>query len=210
MPDQRAAALSLLADLAEVELPTLGHFLESGFCDPGIRPVAPKTRLAGIAFTVRLERPDALAVNRALLALPERGVLVIEVVGARHAPVGAVTSAAARARGAAGIVVDGPVTDVAVLASPGQLPVYSRGFSCLTTKRLGGAGSSIGGQAAIGGVLVSTGDLVLGDENGLVIIDPARFDRDVIGRARASDLDEPRLLRRIRNGAPLESLLAVG
>jgi 4-hydroxy-4-methyl-2-oxoglutarate aldolase len=200
-----------LAALAEVEVPTLGHFLEEGFCDPGIVRVQPEARLmAGVAHTLHLATPDALAVNRALLELPAGAVLVIEVAGGAHAPVGAVTAAIAVARKAAGIVVEAPVTDAARLRSSAVadlLPVYSRGLTARTTKRLGTSADGLRRPVQVGGVTVRTGDIVLGDENGVLVIDPATLDPDIVERARRSDADEPALLNRIARGADLARLL---
>ncbi|MEI7055745.1 hypothetical protein WBG06_08000 [Nocardioides sp. CCNWLW239] len=200
-----------LAALAEVEVPTLGHFLEDGFCDPGIVRVQPEARpMAGIAHTLHLRTPDALAVNRALRELPAGAVLVIEVAGGAHAPVGAVTAAVAVARQAGGIVVEGPVTDAAQLrrsAVADQLPVYSRGLTSRTTKRLGTSLEGLHRPVRVGGVTVRDGDIVLGDENGVLFLDPAGIDPAVIERARRSDEAEPALLDQISRGADLARLL---
>ncbi|WP_026119707.1 RraA family protein [Nocardiopsis ganjiahuensis] len=208
MADRGARAAALLDTLADVEIPTLGHVLEEGFCDPGVRSLTPVPRLAGVAHTVRLAEPDALAVNRAVVGLARGGVLVIEVAGGLHAPIGAVTAAAVGARGGAGIVVDGPVTDLSALRESG-LAVYARGTTCLTTKRLGTAADGVGAPVTVGGTRVRTGDLVLGDENGLLVLDPDTFDPSLADDARRSDLAEPELLTRIRAGEPLDGLLAL-
>ncbi|WP_022894597.1 RraA family protein [Agromyces subbeticus] len=205
-----SSTTALLDALASVELPTLGHFLDEGFCDPGIRPVGSVARMAGPAVTVDLTEPDAIAVNQALLRLEPGSVLVIRMHGGRHASVGAVTAAAAIARGAAGIVVDGPVTDVATLRETARsLPVFARGTTPLTTKRLGTAVDGVGVPVRIGGVTVSTGDIVAGDENGVVAIAPGTVDPAVFREALRSDLAEPELIDRICSGSPLEELLAV-
>ncbi|MGW8527981.1 MULTISPECIES: RraA family protein [Nocardiopsidaceae] len=209
MPDTGPDTAALLRALAGVELPTLGHVLEEGFCDPAVRTVTPGApRMGGEALTVHLAEPDALAVNRALVRLPRGGVLVVGVDGGAHAPIGAVTAAAVAARGGAGIVVDGPVTDLAALRDSG-LPVYARGSTCRTTKRLGTATGAVGAPVTVGGVRVRTGDLVLGDENGLLVVDPRTFDRSLVEGALRSDRDEPGLVARIRAGEPLTGLLAL-
>lgn len=200
--------VEILRAAAEVEIPTLGHFLEHGFCDPRIRLVGPAPRMTGSAFTVDLTVPDAIAVNRALVEIRSGDVLVIRVEGGRHAPVGAVTIAAAVAQGAAGVVVDGPVTDLSALRSSG-IPVYATGSTALTTKLLGSSEPKTGGIIMIGGIRVRHGDLILGDENGILVLPPGAFTPDVLERARQSDAAEPELLRRIGSGAPLVSLLAL-
>ncbi|MFF1828356.1 RraA family protein [Paenarthrobacter sp. NPDC058040] len=199
---------TLLEDLANVSYPTIGHFLEDGFVDPAIQSLLPSVKIAGPAVTVRIADHDAIAMNRALLAIQPGDVLVVDMLGDhRHAPVGAVTAAAAIAQGAAAVVVDGMATDLLELRQAG-LPVFARGTTCLTTKRKHGTGSAVNVPVRCGGVEVNPGDLVLGDANGLIVLAPQAA-RDVIGQASASDAAEPAILARIAAGEPLNAILAV-
>lgn len=207
----------LLSQLSRVEFPTLGHFLEEGFCSPQIRPLtasAGTPRMIGTAATLRLPDADAVAVNRALVELNAGEVLVIDMCGDYlHAPVGAVTVAAARAKGAAGIVVDGAVTDLRDLAASvggmPPLPICARGTTCLTTKRKNSGEAEIGVPVHIDGVAVDPGDIVLGDDNGVLFVSAERAST-VINEAKASDDAEPGVLKRIASGEPLESILYLG
>jgi 4-hydroxy-4-methyl-2-oxoglutarate aldolase len=198
----------LVAGLAAVSYPTIGHFLEDGFLDPAIRSLLDGVKVAGPAVTVRMAGHDAYAMNRALLELYPGAVLVVDMSGDhRHAPVGAVTAAAATAQGAAAVVVDGVATDILELRSTG-LPVFARGTSCLTTKRVHGGGSAVNVPVECGGVRVNPGDWVLGDDNGVIVLSPAAA-AEVLEKALASDAAEPALLARIAAGEPLESVLAL-
>lgn len=204
---------TLLEALKRVELPTLGHFLEEGFCEQDLRPVNSGPQLVGRARTLDLTQPDAFAVNRALLALEPGDVLVIRVAGRGHAPVGAVTAHAAIAQGAAGIVVDGPVTDQAALRElQDQLPVFATGLTARTTKRSGALANEPDGALdrtiEIAGVVVRPGDLVLGDAQGVLILPPEGPGDDVFDAALASDAAEPALVARIASGEPLAAILA--
>ncbi|MDR6986434.1 regulator of RNase E activity RraA [Paenarthrobacter nitroguajacolicus] len=199
---------ALLGDLTALSYPTIGHFLEDGFVSPTIRSLLHSVKIAGTAVTVRIADRDAIAMNRALLALRPGDVLVVDMCGDhQHAPVGAVTAAAALAQGAAAVVVDGVATDVLELQQTG-LPVFARGTSCLTTKRVHGSGSAVNVPVQCGGVVVNPGDLVLGDDNGLIVLSPEAA-RDVLGKALESDAAEPAILARIASGEPLESILAL-
>jgi 4-hydroxy-4-methyl-2-oxoglutarate aldolase len=199
---------TLLQDLAAVSYPTIGHFLEDGFVSPAIQSLLENVKIAGPAVTVRIDDHNAIALNHALLALRPGDVLVVDMGGDhQHAPVGAVTAAAALAQGAAGVVVDGVATDVLELRQTG-LPVFARGTSCLTTKRLFGNGSAVNVPVHCGGVEVNPADLVLGDDNGLIILSP-EVAREVLGKALESDAAEPAILARIASGEPLESILAL-
>ena len=201
-------SIGQMEGLSAVSYPTLGHFLEEGFVDPGIQSLLPGIRIAGPAVTVRIADNDAIAMNHGLLALYPGAVLVVDMSGDhRHAPVGAVTAAAATAQGAAGVVVDGMATDVEELRETG-LPVFARGTTCLTTKRVFGDRSSVNIPVTCGGVLVRPGDWVLGDSNGVVILSPEAA-ADVLDKALASDAGEPDVLARIASGESLESVLAL-
>ncbi|MFK0002986.1 RraA family protein [Paenarthrobacter sp. NPDC090522] len=199
---------TLLQDLQRVSYPTIGHFLEDGFVDPAIQSLLENVKVAGAAVTVRIADHDAIAMNRALLALRPGDVLVVDMLGDhRHAPVGAVTAAAAIAQGAAAVVVDGMATDVLELREAG-LPVFARGTTCLTTKRLRGTGSAVNVPVRCGGVEVNPGDVVLGDDNGVIVLSPEAA-RGVLDKALASDEAEPDILARLASGHPLESILAL-
>ncbi|WCE40457.1 RraA family protein [Brevibacterium sp. BDJS002] len=204
-----AIPAELIEALREVELPTLGHFLEEGFCTPRMVPINAGAQMVGPARTLDLREPDALAVNRALHGLNPGDVLVIRVASGIHAPVGAVTAAAAIAQGAAGIVVDGPVTDVCALHDvQDRLPVFATGLIARTTKRTGRLGDDVLDCAVdIDGVMVSPGDLVLGDRQGVLVLPPAGPGDEILQAALASDRGESALLARIAAGEDLRELL---
>lgn len=76
-------------------------------------------------------------------------------------------------------------------AYPGTgLPVFARGTSCLTTKRVHGTESAINVPVTCGGVDVAPGDWVLGDDNGVIVLS-LREAAAVLEQAFASDAAEP-------------------
>ncbi|QHG64373.1 RraA family protein [Pseudomonas putida] len=197
----------LIAKLREVSFATLGHFLERGFVNYAVRAMVPGGRMVGRAVTLRLTEPDAIAVNRALVALKPGDALVIDMVGDHaHACVGAVTQLAARCAGAAGIIVDGVVTDLNELQAC-QLPVFARGVTQLTTKLIGSSTCLLNVPVHCAGVEVHPGDIVLADDNGVLIL-PSSELASVIDKALQSDLAEPDLMARLRNGEPLQEFIA--
>ncbi|KJZ64202.1 RraA family protein [Pseudomonas fluorescens] len=198
----------LIEQLNAVSFPTLGHFLEEGFADSQLRAMVPNVKLVGRALTLKLVGADAIAVNQALALIQPGDVLVIDTDGDwQHAPVGAVTSCAARCAGAVGIVVDGAVTDLLELREAG-LPVFARGTSLLTTKLHGRGDSQINQPIRCAGVTVHPGDFVLADDNGVLFLDPVTA-QNVIERALASDRAEPQLLTRLMAGEPVSSVLSI-
>ncbi|MBL1116090.1 hypothetical protein JK364_27340 [Streptomyces sp. 110] len=99
--------------LQEVGFPALGDFLEERFVDPRIHALVPDGKIVGRAVTLRIVPPDATPMAEALDLLGPVDVPVVDTgQNLTHAPIGAVTGCVARAAGAAGVVVDGVVTDL--------------------------------------------------------------------------------------------------
>jgi regulator of RNase E activity RraA len=199
----------LVSRLQAVSFPTIGHFLEEGFLDSGVRSMLPNVHIVGRAVTARVASADAFATNRALALLEPGDVLVIETGhDTAHAPVGAVTACAAQCAGAAGIVVDGVVTDIVELRSAG-LPVFARGTSVLTAKRTFDANSAVNVPVLCGGVTVNPGDVVMADDNGVLVLSPENA-AAIVDLAVSTDRDEPDILQRLRSGAVIGTVLPGG
>ncbi|WP_427925068.1 RraA family protein [Streptomyces sp. cg40] len=195
----------LAARLAQVDFPTLGHYLEEGFCDTGLRRVAGAGRLIGRAVTVRITPTDSTLLHHTAGLVGPGDVVVVDCGGdRRHAPLGEVVVNALAARGAAGAVVDGVCTDIDALRELG-LPIYAYGTSLLTTKLHGIPDGSLNAPISCGGVPVGPGDLVLGDANGLLIAPAARI-AAVLDEALLDDEEEPALVADLYTGQPLGEL----
>ncbi|MCL7376695.1 RraA family protein [Streptomyces sp. 35G-GA-8] len=195
----------LLERLARLDFPTLGHYLEEGFCDPRLHRVAGERKLIGRAVTVRITATDSTLLHHAAGLVGPGDVVVIDCGGdRRHAPLGEVVANALAARGAVGAVVDGVCTDIDALRAVG-LPVYAYGLSMLTTKLHGIADGALNTPVTCGGVSVRAGDLVLGDGNGLLVAPAGRL-AAVLDEALADDAEEPELIADLWRGRPLGAL----
>ena len=157
--------------------------------DAGVRAMIPDVRMAGPAFTV-LAEDDHLPVMSALDEAAPGDVLVIATHGGTRAVFGELFATEARRRGLAGIVTDGFCRDVRGLRGIG-LPVFARG----TTPRAGTTVSraALGAPAMCGGVEVRAGDVVFGDDDGLLIAAAARIEAaletaELIGRSERAIL----------------------
>lgn len=192
--------------LERLSFPTLGHYLEEGFVDPEIRRVvAAGGRVIGTAFTVRTTASDSTALHHAAGLIGAGQVLVLDTGGdRRHAPLGEVVAAQLVARGAAGAVVDGVVTDVDEIAELG-LTVHARGTSMLTTKLHGIDAGGVNVPVTCGGAVVHPGDVVLADANGVLVV-PVEMLGRLVDLALEDDTDEPDLIAELRRGEPLGSL----
>jgi 4-hydroxy-4-methyl-2-oxoglutarate aldolase len=169
--------------------------------DPGIRAMVAGVRMAGPALTVVAE-DDHLPLFAALEAADSGDVLVIATGGAGVAVVGELFATEARRRGLAGIVVDGYCRDVHGLRRLG-LPVFARG----TTPRSGTTVSRAapGAPVRCGGVEVARGDVVAGDDDGVLIAAPERI-AAALGSAEAIGAAEQAILTAVRAGRPLHEL----
>ncbi len=194
----------LIALLCKAEPATIGHFLDFGFVDPAIRALWQVPRIAGTAVTVRCAGLDSTIVHYALGQLRPGDVLVIDRVGdTRSAPVGGGVAFAAREAGAVGIIIDGVATDISEIRDYG-MPVWSRGLSTVTTKRLFQNGEFCV-PVTCGGVPVHPGDAILADENGVLILKPGQI-RDAAPRAIAMQASEGPRLAEVAKGARLPEL----
>jgi regulator of RNase E activity RraA len=150
--------------------------------DDGIRPLwSGMPRLAGPAFTVRVPPGDNLMVHGAIYRAPAGAVLVVEAGDRDYAVAGGNVCAVAQRRGVAGLVVDGVIRDLAE-ARANRFPVLARGVIPIP-----GAKAALGTLDApvrVGGVLVAPGDIVVGDEEGVVVVPAARA-AEVLARAQA-------------------------
>ena len=157
-----------------------------GQIDPAIRPLNPagkQPRLFGRAVTALCEPPDFGAVVHALDLVQRGDVLVIAASGhAETAMIGEILGGHLRRRGAAGLVCDGAIRDVATLAGWTDFSVFAR---WITPRGPSSAErGAVNLPVTIGGRLVTTGDLVIGDDDGLVALAPSTI-RTRIGDAEA-------------------------
>ena len=169
--------------------------------DPAVRAMVPDVRMAGRALTV-LAEDDHLPVMAALAEATPGDVLVVATGGGSRAVFGELFATEARRRGLAGIVADGLCRDLRGLREIG-LPVFARG----TTPRSGSTVSraTLGVTVTCGGVEVTPGDLVFGDDDGLLIASEERI-AAALDTAEAIGRTERTILAAQARGEALHSL----
>ncbi|OGD44405.1 hypothetical protein A3K69_00595 [Candidatus Bathyarchaeota archaeon RBG_16_57_9] len=149
--------------------------------DPLIRPAYHGISLVGPAVTVR-ERPDCNLMSHAAIDLMQRGdVLVVDAGGYTRTAVGGfLMSRKMMSKGAEGVVVDGAWRDRAEV-SRARFPVYCRAW------QPGGPHKDVPGSVnvpvSIGGVVVHPGDIIMGDDDGLVVV-PLGSAEEVLAQAQ--------------------------
>lgn len=135
-----------------------------------IKPVFPAVKIAGPALTVRMRPGDNLMLHKAI-GMAEAGmVIVVDTCGCEtNSVMGDLMATAAFQKGVEGIVVDGGVRDVGELSAK-HFPVFAR-FVTPSVGDKDGPGE-INLPICCGGVPVLPGDIIVGDENGVVVIPP--------------------------------------
>lgn len=171
-----------------------------------IRPSWPGATVAGPAATVACAPGDNLAVHVAVTVAAAGSVLVVDAsTEPERGYWGEVLTTAAESQGLAGLVIDGGVRDVAALAAH-RFGVFSDRIALTGASK--DQPGEIGGPVVVGGVTVHEGDWVVGDGDGVVVIDAADLEDIVaLGRQRADR--EHDLFRRLQSGGTTVDLLGL-
>ena len=180
----------------------------------GVRPMHPGTKLVGTARTLRLVpgREDLFArhggghnAQKQAFDTVEAGeVLVIEARGeAGSGTFGDILALRAHARGAAGIVTDGGVRDHAAVAAVG-IAVYSAGAHPAVLGRRH-VPWDIDVAVACGGTTVEPGDVLVGDDDGVVVLPPALVE-EVVDAALAQEEEDGWVAEQVAAGHPVHGL----
>jgi 4-hydroxy-4-methyl-2-oxoglutarate aldolase len=161
-----------------------GHVVDAsggkGALDALVKPIAGvKPGFCGVAITCDPGPADNLAVFGALALARPGDVILVATGGHRGAAVlGDLLAGMARNCGVVAIVTDGMARDVAGLAAVG-LPIFAAGVSPNSPSRCGPG--VVGMPIVIGGVAVESGDIVVGDADGVVVV-PRRRAAEIIAR----------------------------
>ena len=157
----RGIAVSLLSDNMARATGTTG-------LQPYHRFPAP---LAGTAVTVRTRPGDNLAIHRAFDYCRPGDVLVIDGGGdVTQALMGEIMATYAEKLGVLGLVIDGAIRDVGALSAH-TFPVYARGVTHRGPYKSGPGEINV--PVSVGGMVVHPGDVIVGDEDGVLAISPA-------------------------------------
>jgi 4-hydroxy-4-methyl-2-oxoglutarate aldolase len=170
-----------------------------------IAALRPRMKLAGPALTVDVRPGDNLMIHAAISLAKPGDVLVIDGKGDQTAALmGTIMMTACKQLGLAGVVIDGAVRDSLELDAM-DYPVFSFGTNPNgPTKNVPGR---IGHPISIGGVTVRSGDLVVADADGVVVIERERV-AGLLPLARKKVEDESARIGAIKKGNTAASWLA--
>lgn len=195
----------LLDAYSKMQAATLHEAMgKRGAMQNDIRPIWPETTVVGSALTVKTFAGDNLMLHKAVSMAKPGDILVVSVDGFLEAGIwGEIITVAAMQKGIVGLITDGSVRDTVPIKELG-FPVFSRGISMKgTTKQNPG---TINHPITICGVTVNPGDIVLGDNDGVVVV-PLSEAEEVLNAAIEKDESEAKIMEQIRQGGITMDLL---
>jgi len=193
--------------LAKIPVAVIGDELNRAqMMHAAIKPVRPGMGFAGQALTVHCMVGDNLALHHAASIATPGVVLVAD--GRAHdetALWGGILHTAAASRGVAAVVLDGAMRDVAELRES-NVPAYARAIVPAGPHK--GFGGEVNGPIQCGGAAISPGDILVGDDDGVVVIRLAQLE-GLVDRCRARIAHEDEILAGIAQGRTTVELLGL-
>jgi|KBSMisStaDraftv2_1062788.scaffolds.fasta_scaffold13687_5 4-hydroxy-4-methyl-2-oxoglutarate aldolase len=169
-----------------------------GAIDHRIRPLSQATTFTGVALTVRSRARDNLAPYAAITYAEPGDVMVIETGDYEQASVvGDILLGVARNKGVIACVTDGMVRDIDGIDELG-IPVFARGLSPNSPFKDGPG--EIGLAVVVGGAAIESGDVIVGDKNGVAVVPRARV-AEVVAALAAVAQKEAQMDEAVRSGA---------
>lgn len=194
----------LVEDLQQVVVSHLSDNLQRLQGVTGLQCIHRARKLVGTALTVKVRPGDNLLIYKALTLAQPGQVLVVDGAGdTTNALVGELIMLYAQQRGIVGFVIDGAVRDTAAFIEA-DFPCYARGVSHRGPYKQGPG--AIGVPVSIGGQVIQSGDLVVGDEDGVVSF-PVSDAPALIEAARKTAANEEAIKREIATGRVEQSWL---
>ena len=162
--------------------------------DNALRPMN-ASPLLGTALTVRFPQGDNLMFHKAMDMAQEGDVIVIDAGGFTDRSIfGELMVNYLRTKKVAGIVVDGSIRDTGSISKMEDFAVYARGITPNGPYKNGPGEINV--PVVVGGKLCRPGDIILGDEDGVIIIPPEIAD-EVCQATKATMAKEEKIMEDI-------------
>jgi RraA family protein len=153
--------------------------------------------LLGRALTVRTRAGDNLAIHQALELVTTGDIVVVDGGGdISRALVGEIMKAIAEKKGAVGFVIDGAIRDSGAFAGS-DFGCYARGIIHRGPYKDGPGEINV--PVSVGGCVIRPGDVIVGDEDGVVVFPPEKA-AALLEAVRAHLRREENILKSIADG----------
>ena len=195
---RRAISLALAHQFLEIPVSNVSDCMSRMFAGGArLRPMHQGNPMAGPALTVRVRPGDNLMVHKALQLAVPGDVIVVDGDGAlTNALIGEIMSSIAQSRGVAGIVINGAVRDARALRES-TFPVFAAGVTHRGPYKDGPG--EINTTIAIDGMVIHPGDLILGDDDGVLCVPYAEAE-SLLAAARSKIAVESQMMAAIAAG----------
>jgi len=162
-----------------------------------IKPISPKMKVCGPAYTVKTMPCDNTILHRAYAYAMPGDVLVVDCSGYYEAGYwGDLMSLGAKTKGIAGLVIDGCVRDANDIEEMG-FPVFSRGLCILGTGKHGDG--TLNQPIILGNWTIHPEDIIVGDRDGVVVI-PQEKAHEALEKAREREEKEAQVRKELLAG----------
>lgn len=149
--------------------------------DPSIRSIKEGVQIAGRAFTVKLPVNDNLQILEAIQKAKPGDILVVDAKGDSYrAVVGDLYVGIAKTLGIQAMVIDGAVRDIGDIKAL-EFPVFCKSTTMTSPAKVGNGEINV--PISCGGAAVSPGDMIVGDDNGVVVV-PRDREEEVYSKAK--------------------------
>jgi len=188
---------AIIARIRAIPVALLSDQLHRNCGSSGLQPYHAPAPMAGTAVTVKTRGGDNLAILRAYDYCRPGDIMVVDADGElSNALVGGIMTFAAASLGLAGMVLDGAIRDVAEIRER-TFPVYARGVTHRGPYKDGPGAINV--PVTVGGMVVNPGDIIVGDQDGLLAFAP-HLAESVIEKALAQHEREEATMQAIRDG----------
>ena len=196
---QRAVSLDLARQFLDVPVANVSDCMSRMTAGGArLRPMHGGGRMAGPALTVKTRPGDNLMVHKALQLAVPGDVIVVDAGGdLTNAIIGEIMVGDAVLRQLGGIVVNGAIRDAGALRA-GDFPVFAAGVTHRGPYKDGPGEINV--PIAIDGMVIEPGDLVIGDDDGLLCV-PYAEAANLLAAAQAKQDVEARMVAGIADGS---------
>ena len=181
----------------------------------GLRQLSSSRRIAGRVTTVKLVRhaeaqaasqgpPRHLCTTAIEASGPDHVIVVEQRTGLDAGSWGGILTLAAKLRGVAGVIAEGPVRDIDE-ARQHDFPVFARGLTALTARgRVAEIGTQV--EITVGDITVQGDDYVIADRSGVIFIAAAQIER-VLCTAEHIVAREAAMAKALLAGEPVSQVM---
>jgi len=187
----------------KVSTPNISDAMHKKGAMHGIRPVKLGFHMVGKALTVCTIDGDWAKPIQGIDKAEKGDVLVIDVNGGKTAIWGELATWSAKLKGLSGVVIDGAIRDLDDIVKM-DFPVFSRHISSNAGEPKGFG--EIGAEINCAGQNVRTGDWIIGDDSGVVVV-PQEIAQEIANRALDVKEQENRIREEIKGGGSLGGVL---